>query len=59
MFELYNRPFLQEIVDKRLPVKFSENPDKDEGYLHDEYLFLGEKGYVFHEDTLTMTPPKG
>jgi len=59
MFELYNRPFLQEIVDKRLPVKFTVNPEDDKGYLRDEYLFLLEKRYALNEDTLTMTPPKG
>lgn len=59
MVQLYNRPFLQEIVDKRLPVKFTVNPKDDKGYLRDEYVFLLKKRYVFNEDTLMMTPPKG
>lgn len=58
MFEIYNRPFLQEIVDHRLPVRFTDNPDGAGGYLEDEYDFLTATGYIFDEKTLTMAPRK-
>lgn len=59
MFELFNKPFLQEIVEKRMPVRFTVDPENDTGYLRDEFDFLGDSGYEFNVDTMMMVPGKG
>lgn len=60
MYELYNRPFLQEIVDNRLPVRFTVNPNEKEYQdaisLQKELKFLTAAGYDLNETTLIATP---
>jgi hypothetical protein len=61
MFDLYNAPFLAEIVGARLPVKFTVNPaDYPEALsLNKELDILKSAGYDFDETTLMATPDPG
>ncbi|MFK3835309.1 hypothetical protein [Microbacterium sp. NPDC087868] len=61
MFDLYNAPFLKEIAEARLPVRFTVNPgDHPEALsLKKELDFLKSAGYDFDENTLIATPAPG
>ncbi|MFJ2369173.1 putative T7SS-secreted protein [Microbacterium sp. NPDC087665] len=56
MYELFNRPFLDEIIDKGLPIRFNEDPDHAKGLsLIKEWAYLQEKGYVLDPITNVAT----
>ncbi|MFJ2369179.1 hypothetical protein [Microbacterium sp. NPDC087665] len=59
MFELFKKPFLREIAEKKLPVRFTVHPIEDGDYfLQKELSFLESLNYTFHPDTLMMYPPE-
>ncbi|MBQ3360082.1 MAG: hypothetical protein IJG47_14450 [Microbacterium sp.] len=59
MFELYNKPFLEEIVEKGLPIRFTRDPRSDpDSYLAQEWIYLDKKGYVLADDALSAKPRK-
>lgn len=53
MFDLFNKPFLDDIIVSGNPVHFSHNPLGDfDAYLYREWLILEAAGYVLDPDTL-------
>lgn len=58
LYELLNRPFLEEVAGKKLPVRFTHDPTSRDvtPTLEMEYLFLKDAGYVFDPSTKTMFP---
>jgi hypothetical protein len=56
MFDLFNRPFLDEVIHKRLPVRFNENPNTATGTSFiKEWAYLQEKGYILDPKTNIAT----
>jgi hypothetical protein len=57
MFELFKKPFLLEIAQKKKPVRFTHHPIEDGDYfLQQEFRFLRSMGYTFDADAMTMNP---
>lgn len=56
MFDLFNKPFLDEVASSGREVHFSHNPVGDPASLGKELDYLRERGYVL--DTSTMTAIK-
>lgn len=53
MFDLFNRPFLDDIIQQAKSIRFTHNPLGDEGALGDELEYLLERGYSYDEATMT------
>jgi hypothetical protein len=56
MFDLFNKPFLEDGISQRKVLKFSHNPVGDTGYLGKELQYLESRGYIFDAATMTARP---
>ncbi|WP_431247689.1 T7SS effector LXG polymorphic toxin [Leifsonia xyli] len=56
MFDLFNRPFLDDVIREGKTVRFTHDPRTKPGALRDELDYLKNNGYVF--DPATMTARK-
>ena len=56
MFNLFNKRFLQEGIDRGETFHFSHDPVSDRFTLHDEYAYLEDHGYRYDPQTMTAFP---
>ncbi|WP_460578321.1 hypothetical protein, partial [Glaciibacter psychrotolerans] len=58
MYELLNKPFLNEIIEKKLPVRFTHEPSKfPDSMLAQELEYLEINGYEYLPETHFALPP--
>lgn len=55
MFDLFNKPFLDDAIAQGKTFHFSHNPVNDKGALGKEFEYLIEHGYSWDESSMTMT----
>lgn len=55
MFELFNKPFLDDAISQGKTFHFSHNPVNDTGALGQEFAYLQEHGYSWDANSMTMT----
>jgi hypothetical protein len=53
MFILFNRPFLDDIIQEGKTIRFTHSPEGDRGALGSELKYLEDHGYVYDPATLT------
>lgn len=53
MFDLFNRPFLDDIIQEGKTIRFSHDPVGDLGALGDELNYLKKNGYVFFPEVMS------
>jgi hypothetical protein len=61
MFELFNKPFLDEAIRQRQTVRFTHDPEAWGGALKQEldYLTNARNGFRYDPETMTASPRKG
>ena len=53
MFDLFNRPFLDDLILDGKPVRFTHSPEGDPGALGKELKYLTSRDYVYDRNTMT------
>ncbi|WP_391858006.1 hypothetical protein, partial [Vibrio cidicii] len=53
MFDLFNRPFLDDLIRDNKPVRFTHNPEEDAGALGREMKYLEFRDYFYDPNTMT------
>lgn len=56
MFDLFNKPFLDDAIQHGKSFTFSHNPQGDLGFLGQEIEYLEFRGYIFDKATMTAIP---
>ena len=53
MFNLLNRPFLDEIIREGKPIRFTHDPENSAGYLRQELEYVEGHGYMYDRNSMT------
>ena len=59
MFDLFNRPFLDDLIRDGKPVRFTHDPEADTRTLRDEFDYLMDHKYDYDRKSMTAFPRRG